>query len=704
MPAGASAGSRLKRVKPCDLDLLTSVSAPTIHPDGTYAVVSATRPDFTADAYVGQLWSVPLAEGGTPRRMTLGFADTQPQFSPDGGTLAFLRSTPGGKPQLFAVPTAGGEPVQLTDAKMGVSWFRFSPNSAQVVFSSRVPAHGRYGTVDGVGPGAEDPRLISTYKYRANGAGYTADKRVQAFLLEVPALDAEPWIEPAGRAREAGETSGAEAAGRFPAVRQLTTADADASSPVFSADGKRVLFTASLHEGADEDLVSDVYTMDLSSGEPERLTNTGGATFLAASAPTPSDDGEWLFFLASDLSATGTDFVARNSSLYVMPSDASAPAVRLTDPETVDLAEGGIVPAGGSAVLVFNRTRGSVELLRISARGEQEVLVAGPRVIQGAAAAAGAVVVSYADAGTMGEAALVEADGLRTLTDFSARLRSQTRQAPSKEQTHPSRDGYPVHGWVALPEGSGPHPVLLNIHGGPFAQFDCAYFDEAQAYAAAGYAVVQCNPRGSAGYGQEHGRVIKEAMGTVDLDDVLSFLGGVLQAHPELDGERLGVMGGSYGGYLSAWTIANDHRFTAAIVERGFLDPLSFIGSADIGWFFSGAYTGADPEKVLAQSPMARVGDVRTPTLVIHSEEDLRCPVEQAQRYYTALKQRGVTAELLLFSGENHELSRAGTPWHRRQRFEHILRWWAKWLPTPANPGEPVEPGFPAEPADAVGP
>ncbi|WP_104103583.1 S9 family peptidase [Arthrobacter sp. 08Y14] len=687
-------------MKPCDLDLLTSVSAPTIHPDGTHAVVSATRPDFAADAYVGQLWSVPLGGGGTPRRLTRGFSDTQPQFSPDGDMLAFLRSAPGSKPQIFAVPAAGGEPVQLTDAKMGVTWFRFSPNSAQMVFTSRVPVHGRYGTVDGIAAGAEDPRLISSFKYRANGAGYTADKRMQAFLLDVPALDAEPWIEPAGRVKESlGENA---AAGRFPAARQLTNADADTSAPVFSADGKRILFTSSLHDTADEDLVSDVYSLELSGGEPERLTNPGGAASLGATSPTPSDDGEWLFFLASELSASGTDFVARNTSLYVMPSDGSAPARRLTEPETIDLAEGGIVPAGGSAVLVFNRTRGSVELLRVDAQGEQEVLVTGPRVIQGAAAAAGAVVVSYADARTMGDAAVLDAGGLdtgglRTLTDFSVPLRSQTRLAPLAEQTHPSRDGYPVHGWVALPEGPGPHPVLLNIHGGPFAQFDCAYFDEAQAYAAAGYAVVQCNPRGSAGYGQEHGRVIKEAMGTVDLDDVLSFLEGVLRDHPELDSERLGVMGGSYGGYLSAWTIANDHRFTAAIVERGFLDPLSFIGSADIGWFFSAAYTGGDPAKVLAQSPMARVGDVRAPTLVIHSEEDLRCPVEQAQRYYTALKQHGVATELLLFPGENHELSRAGTPWHRRQRFEHILRWWARWLPTPGNPGEP------AGPADAVG-
>ncbi|AUZ86277.1 S9 family peptidase, partial [Arthrobacter agilis] len=148
----------------------------------------------------------------------------------------------------------------------------------------------------------------------------------------------------------------------------------------------------------------------------------------------------------------------------------------------------------------------------------------------------------------------------------------------------------------------------------------------------------------------------------------------------------LGVMGGSYGGYLTAWTIAHDHRFEAAIVERGYLDPPSFVGSSDIGWFFSEAYTGTDPARVEAQNPFAKIGQVRTPAFVIHSEEDLRCPIEQAQRYYTALKKQGVETEMLVFPGETHELSRSGSPWHRRQRFDHILRWWARYLPTNANP------------------
>nr|NLD40225.1 S9 family peptidase [Actinomycetales bacterium] len=247
-----------------------------------------------------------------------------------------------------------------------------------------------------------------------------------------------------------------------------------------------------------------------------------------------------------------------------------------------------------------------------------------------------------------------------------------------------SADGYPVHGWVFVPEGEGPHPVLLNIHGGPHADYTWGWFDEVQVLAGAGYAVVQCNPRGSAGYGREHGTAIREQMGTLDFQDVIAFLEGALKAEKSLDKKRLGIMGGSYGGYLTAWTIAHDHRFATAVVERGYLDPGTFVGTSDIGWYFSEEYTGADPAHAETQSPMAFVHQVRTPTLVIHSEEDWRCPIEQAQRWFAALRRTGTPTEMLVFPGEDHELSRSGTPWHRRQRFDAVLEWVGRHLPVEA--------------------
>ncbi|CAN7385022.1 S9 family peptidase [Arthrobacter sp. LjRoot14] len=685
-------------MKPEHLPLLKSVSAPAVHPDGSRAVVSVIRPDFDADTYVGQLWTVPLDPEKLPRRLTRGFRDTAPAFSPDGLVLAFLRATADGKPQLYVVEAAGGEPQVLTSTKLGVSSFAWSPDSRSIVFGARTPDDGRYGTLDGVSAGAEDARLITDFKYRMNGVGYTADKPLQLYVVEVPELDDEPPVAPAGRAlraqktaaegtaKEAGPAPDADTADALlPPARQLTFAPTDHSGESFSTDGRSVYFIASLHEGSDHDLESGVYRVPVSGGQPEPViaANSGRQTVGAA---RQSRNGKWLFYTAQDLGESGQDFVARNTALYVMPAGGGDASV-LSDVETMDLAASaaGLELRGPDSVLLLNNAQGTVELLEFGATGNHSLLVHGDRVVTGAAAAAGSVFVSFTDPATAGDVAALEDGQLRLLTDFSAELRRQAEIIEPREVTFEAADGYPVHGWLVLPPGKGPHPVLLNIHGGPFSQYTVALFDEAQVYAAAGYAVLMCNPRGSAGYGQAHGRAIKQKMGTVDMQDVLSFLDGALAKFQELDGGALGIMGGSYGGYLTAWTISQDHRFKAAIVERGFLDPVSFIGSSDIGWFFGGEYTGTSAEQMAAQSPMATVRNVRTPSLVVHSEEDLRCPVEQGQRYFTALKQQGVEAAFLVFPGENHELSRSGTPHHRRQRFEEILRWWSRYLPTAAN-------------------
>ncbi|MDQ0101603.1 dipeptidyl aminopeptidase/acylaminoacyl peptidase [Paenarthrobacter nicotinovorans] len=667
-------------MKPEQLPLLNSVSAPAIHPDGTKAVVSVTRPDFDADTYVGQLWSVPLDNAKYPRRITRGFRDTAPSFSPDGLVLAFLRSDPGGKPQLFVVESAGGEPQRITNQAAGVDSFVWAPDSHRIAFLARVPERGRYGTVADVAPGAEDARLITANQYMMNGVGYTADQRQQLFVVEVPELGGEPAVLPRGRA--AHEQPTLELPG-LPAALQLTFGDADHTSPAFSADGGRLYFVAALHEGHDDDLVTSVYRVDAAGGEPV-VVEPANRTPQTVTDVRPSADGKWLFYIAQELGDTGRDFVARNSVLYVMPS-AGGEAVALTDVEHLDVS-GPLEPSGPDRVLVLNTALGSVELLEVVANGDITPLVHGARVVIGASVAAnGEIAVSLSDASTAGDVATLERGELRLLTDFSGALRNNSTVIEPLDFEAESSDGHAVHGWLVIPEGPGPHPVLLNIHGGPFAQYTGALFDEAQVYAAAGYAVVMCNPRGSSGYGQEHGRAIKGRMGTLDMQDVMAFLDAALASRKSLDPGNVGIMGGSYGGYLTAWIIAHHHRFKAAIVERGFLDPVSFAGSSDIGWFFGREYTGGSMEQMLAQSPMAFIADVQTPTLVVHSENDLRCPIEQGQRYYAQLKAQGVETALLVFPGEDHELSRSGTPHHRRQRFEHILSWWAKYLPTAGN-------------------
>jgi dipeptidyl aminopeptidase/acylaminoacyl peptidase len=613
------------------------------------------------------LWNVPLDQAKLPRRITRGFRDTDPAFSPDGLVLAFLRTDgPSSKAQLCVVEADGGEPQVITDRLLGVETFSWSPDSHRIVFSSREPEAGRYGTVEGTAAEAEEPRLIATYQYRLNGVGYTGDKPRQLFLVEVPELGGEP---PAP----------------LPEGRQLTRLTTDVGSGTVSADGSAVYFSAARPD-SDDELATSIYRVPCRGGEPMEF-DLAAATPQSVLHARESRDGRWLFYIARELGASGRDFVARNAVLYCVPAGGGEP-VPLTDPDMMDVAAPGsrIELRGPDRALVLNNAQGTVELLEMGATDGHSLLVHGDKTVTGAAWAGGSLFVAFADPSTHGDLAVLDDGQLRILTDFSAALRTQTDIVVPQDVTFDAPDGYPVHGWLLRPAGKGPHPVLLNIHGGPFTQFTLALFDEAQVYAAAGYAVLMCNPRGSAGYGRDHGLAIRGRFGTDDMQDVLAFLDGALAKFPALDAGRLGIMGGSYGGYLTAWTIAHHHRFEAAIVERGFLDPVSFEGSADIGWYFGVEYLGGSAQSLAAQSPLGHAATVQTPTLVIHSENDLRCPLEQGQRYYTALKRQGVEAGLLIFPGEDHELSRSGRPLHRRQRFEHILRWWARFLPTAANP------------------
>ncbi|MFT3877036.1 MAG: S9 family peptidase [Propioniciclava sp.] len=665
-------------MRPEHLPLLVTVGAPTVHPEGAFALVAASRASFEADDYTSQLWRVPIA-GGTPRRLTRGFADSAPRISPDGRLVAFLRREPDARAQLFVAPAEGGEAAQASDAKLGVSEFCWSPDSRTLAFVARVPEDGRYGTWEGVGAGQEDARRITGNQFQANGLGWSRDRAKQLFIVAAPDPWDEPPIKPIGRAARATGTAtsgiAAASAWKVPPARQLTDGPWDVGQPVFTPDGGQIVVTSRRGDDADDHLRSALHRVDLTTGERAVALADARVSFSSACY---SGDGT-LFALGEDLGTDGLQFVATNDALYVVRDGAP---VRLTDPETVELT-GPLAIAGEDAVLAVRAHRGGAEVLRVDTAGAVRTVHAGTPAALAVASVpgTGAVVASVLPADSAGEVALIADGAARTLTDFGAALRDQTTIVPASELTATAPDGYPVHGWVWVPQGDGPHPVLLAIHGGPYSHYGPEFFDEFQTYTAAGYAVVACNPRGSASYGQAHGAAITGDFGTLDTADVLAFLDHALATVEGLDAGRVGIQGGSYGGYLTAWIIAHHHRFAGAIVERGFLDPASFLGSSDIGWFFMPAYNGRDRASQDRQSPMLVAGQVRTPTLVVHSEDDLRCPIAQGLRYYAELKASGVPTELLVFPGETHELSRSGTPWHRRQRFEAILQWWARHLP-----------------------
>ena len=666
-------------MRPTDLALLRTPGVPTVSPDGRMAVVAVARPDLEADEYRSQLWAVPTDGSAPARPVTSGHLDSAPAFSPDGRWLAFLSAERAGRPQVWLLPTAGGEPRRLTDHHLGAGALVWAPDSRRLAYVARVPEPGRYGTVDGVGPAAEPPRLITTLQYRLDGTGFLADRRSQVFVLDLPADfadDTAPLPEPV----------------------QVTTGDADCQDVTWRPDGAELAFVSARHPRADRDLVRDVYAIAPDGAGLRRVTASRGDCALPAYA-----GDELVVTAVPDLGPDGLDFVGRQAvPCRVAPDGELVPLLDPKRHQRGDETPATVVADG--AVLTGIERRGSVELLRVPLDGgDPEALVVGPFTVRSLAAGGGVVVAVVAHDRSAGELLALTPGRRRLLTSFGRPLGETGRVHRMQERTAEAPDGYPVHGWVTTPAGPGPHPVLLTIHGGPFAQYGWTLFDETQTYVSAGYAVVQCNPRGSSGYGADHGRAIRGGWGGLDADDVLVFLDAALD-DPALDADRVGVMGGSYGGYLTALLIGRTARFAGAVVERAFTDPVSFVGSSDIGWYFPDRYLGTDPARLTAQSALVSAPAITTPTLVIHSEEDWRTPVEQGARLYVELKRRGVPSELLLFPGEGHELSRSGRPRHRLARFEHILRWWARWLPTADNPGGATAEPLPAElPAGANG-
>ncbi|GAC1328449.1 MAG: S9 family peptidase [Mycobacteriales bacterium] len=634
-------------MRPTDIAAIRVPSEPTLTPDGRLAAFVLTRADLDDDAYRGEIFVVPT-DGSVPaRRFTHGYADSRPRFSPDGRWLAFLRAERDGKPQLHVMAADGGEPWRVGEHPLGVQSFEWRPDSVAIAYLARVPEPGRYGTDPDRPADKEPPRRITTRRYRLDGVGFTADRRPHAFVVDPFADTPEP--------------------------ERVTTGDYDHEDLTWSPDGATLAVVSARHASRHDDLASDIYLLDLTGGEPRLLTDSSSPV----AGPAYSADGSTVFYRAQ-----GTLDVGRPWGLWSVPADGSEPPRRLTDAETHDIDDQPLRPVADGVIAATLRC-GALELARFGLDGGPDVatepVIAGDRQVHGFDVAAGVTVAVVATGTSAGELVAVTAGGERILTGVGALLASTADLRPLEPLSASTSDGHPAYGWLVRPAGTGPHPVLLVIHGGPFTQFGHALFDEAQVYAGAGYAVVLGNPRGSAGYGEAHGRAVVGAIGTVDAEDLLALLDAAL-ADPALDVDRVGVMGGSYGGLMTTWLVATTDRFRAAISERALNAWDSFTGSSDIGWSFTKAYTGGEPAAVARQSPLSHVDSLTAPMLIIHSEQDWRCPVEQAQRLFVALQDRGVESELLLFPGEGHELSRSGLPSHRVARFEAILDWWARHL------------------------
>ncbi len=640
-------------VRPEDLYDLVWAADPRLSPDGATVAYVVTTVDKEENSYRSAIWLAAVDGSAPPRQLTSGKkSDSTPRWSPDGSRLAFTSNRDGDHKQLYVLPLEGGEPTCLTDLKEDAAQPVWSPDGTRIAFGSRVPDPAYEETDDK----RRLPRRFTRHRYKLDSVGWTGDRRTHVFV--VPADGSAPAL-------------------------QLTDGDFEDDSPAWSPDSSTIAFASGRDDDWDTKFAQQIWSVPAAGGDVRRISDDDGLYDL----PSWSPDGTAI---ACVWSPGGWD-LPRHNQIAVVDVATGERRVLTQDVDR----QCSPFPAvrepiwDGDALLFALEDHGNVHIRRVPAVGGTAQLVVGGDLWVSAFDAVGGVLVHAASTPTMPSELFA---GDRRLTEVSAEFCAATEPAPSERFVAVSADGSEVEAWVVRPHGfqeGAKYPALLTIHGGPFTQYGNKYFDEVQAYARAGYVVLYSNPRGSSGYSEEWGRAIRGPVdggpgwGSVDYDDLMAVVDTALSEFDFVDPERLGVLGGSYGGYMTSWIVSHTDRFKTACSERAVNNMLSEFGSSDFGWFmkaYMGVFPFEDVKPYLDQSPTTYADKITTPLLIMHSENDLRCNVEQAEHLFTILRFLGREVEFVRFPGESHELTRAGSPFHRVTRFEILLDWFARYL------------------------
>ncbi|MDR7484815.1 MAG: S9 family peptidase [Armatimonadota bacterium] len=625
--------------------------------------------------YRSALWLVDAA-GGTPRQFTTGEArDQSPVWSPDGTRVLFL-SDRGAAPSdrrppkhLWVIPVDGGEARRITQGEHGPSEAVWSPQGTQIAFTGK-PVR--------VEQPSSDVRIITRMRHKFDGEGFWDGRYKHIFV--VPS--------------EGGP------------ARQVTTGDFDHRDPAWSPDGTHLALVANRNDDADYTNVADIWVLALAGGDLRRLTGGVGPVF----APAWSPDGSMIAYLGHENAC----MQASNVMLWVVPADGSGPPRCLTrhfdrslvhhiisDMRAHPTAGRPVWSPDGRFVFVMVADGGTTQLAAVDvATGGVRLLTSGRREIYAESydAARRRVAMAISDPATPGDLWVGEVEGLdegrpvvvteRRLTAVNNALLDEVELAAPQRFAYLGADDWTIEGWVIPPVGYDPlrrYPTILAIHGGPHAAYGETFFHEFQVLAALGYAVVLTNPRGSQGYGQTFTAATHHDWGGKDFADIMAGLDAALARFPFLDPDRLGVEGGSYGGYMTTWAIGHTQRFKAAVTMRSIANCLSQWGTSDLAYFkgyweFPGDPWDA-PEFYWEKSPLAYVNRITTPLLILHSENDLRCPISEGEQLFAALKKQGKEVVFARFPDESHDLSRSGKPQHRVERLRLIVQWFTSHIP-----------------------
>ncbi len=658
-----------------DLYRLQPITACQIAPDGRHAVYCVQRVDKKTEKKYTNLWVVPTG-GGSARQFTYGNqVDSHPRWSPDGSEIAFL-STRGDEkqPQIYLIPFYGGEARPLTSLKGEFGAFEWSPDGKRLVCQFRkkdAEALEREKDEHKKELGIVS-RHVTRVFYKLDGSGFLPQERWHIWTVDART----------GRAHQLTEG----------AVH-------DELSPHWSPDGKEIVFCSNRSPDPDLDPDAiDLFVIPASGGEFRKIETPVGTK----GNPVFSPDGRWIAYLGQEGRGQGW----KNTGLWIVPADGSGKAQNLTARFDVDVSSATIndLPGGlpltpptwskDSSRLYFQVTRhGDTLIESISLTGDErnlQTVVGGPGVGGAFSLDREHSRLAYLHA-TMTDPgqvwALDTATGRsRKLTRVNENLLQARDLGECEEVWFKGAAGNDLQGWILKPPGfdaARKYPSILEIHGGPLVQYGNLFMHEFYFLAAHGYVVYFCNPRGGQGYGEEHAKAIWNNWGTADYDDLMAWADFV-QQKPYIDPRRMGVTGGSYGGYMTNWIIGHTDRFAAAVTQRSVSNLVSMYGSSDFNWAFQQEFGDEPPweniENYWRQSPIKYIGNAKTPTLVIHSEQDMRCDIEQDEQVFVALKKLGVDTEMVRFPDEPHGLSRGGRTDRRIARLNHILRWFDRYL------------------------
>jgi dipeptidyl aminopeptidase/acylaminoacyl peptidase len=694
-PAAAQQSSAPRAFQLADWYKLTTLSSPAMSPSGDRVAFTVTTVREAENKRHNEIWVVPTA-GGEPKRFTSpGTESSQPRWSPDGRYLFFTSSRSGGKGSTWAIrmDQPGGEAEQLEKYPAGSvprdgsfaiwtepdSVARDSSKAKNDPYAKMQPmARPPYGAITKpANPARFDGRQVVDMRYKSNDRGY------------VPGPREARTYRPAQLWRQAFDGS---------EKRKLTSTAYSHRAAVVSPDGRWVVFLADAELRPDSvveherDSLSflpydakrdeaprndvDMFVMSADGGEPRRLTWSG-----AESDVTWSPDSKRIAFIGRPTRTASARVYLVNAS-GGEPQNVLADAFRY-EPSGIEwLADG---------TLVFNAdVGGSSGLFRLDPATKQPAqLLGGRRKMNGFSFDKSARKVAFVATSLTKPTELHVADANgkneKRLTSFNEKLASEVAFSDAERFTYPSVGGMEIEGWLMKPYGYQPgkrYPVVLYIHGGPHSQYGEGWFDEFQNLAGQGMFVLFTNPRGSSGYGADFTYSTRGRWGAEDYEDLMKAV-DIVSKRADVDSTRMGVTGGSYGGFMTAWVTAKTNRFKAAETDRMISDWTYWYGASDAQGLTEFEFYGKPWDNFAMYdtlSPIRHVTKVRTPTLMVQSEEDFRTPMGNAELWYMALKKMDVPVELVRYPRSTHELSRSGEPWLLVDRLGRIRQWFAYWL------------------------